>query len=313
MKEALQKWLVQGFPTLEEPMPRGDMPGDPVTYSQDSVEKAQQLYRELVEKIDFDSQERWVISLSGGSGSGKTTLASILAFYFEKAGVESYILSGDNYPNRIPQYNDAERVHRYREAGQNALVEQKMYSPEVKQVLSAIYANFNDGDLSYLTQYDWYKAYHQAGKQALTAYLGTGHELNFAAINRAIAAFKKGEDIIWLKRMGRTAEALWYDTVDFSNKKVMFVEWTHGNHAELLNLDFRLFLNSTPSETLAYRQLRARDGQADSPFVTMVLEIEQGKLHEQAAHADLIFSKAGTVLDYSDYLTLIEGERHDNL
>lgn len=308
MKEQLLALMEKGFPTLEEPMPRGDMPGDKIFYNEDAFKKGQTLYKALVEAIDIDGQDKIVISVSGGSGSGKTTLASVLAFYFEKAGVGTYILSGDNYPHRIPEYNDAERVQVYRDAAQKALVEQGMYNEEVKSVLADIYQVFNDGSLEYLSQHDWYKPYHLAGQSALTDYLGTDRELNIPAINRVLAEFKAGKDQIWLKRMGRTPDALWYDQVDFSNKQILILEWTHGNHADLRGIDFRLFLNSTPEETMAYRKLRARDGHADSAFVTMVLGIEQNKLHQQSPMADLIFSKDGEVLEYEQYLSLIEGE-----
>lgn len=307
MKERLLSLISKGLPTLKEPMPKGDMPGDKITYTDDAFDKAAILFTELVNHVEFDAQNRFVISMSGGSGSGKTTLASILASYFNEAGVSAYILSGDNYPNRIPEYNDAERVHRYREAGQQALVKAGLYSNAVKEELTSIYENFEDGNLSRLALSEWYPVYHEAGKAALTNYLGTNEELNFDAINRVIREIKAGNDLIWLKRMGRTPDALWYDEVDFSQIKVVIVEWTHGNHANLEGIDYRIFLNSTPQETLAYRQLRARDGQADSAFVTMVLEIEQGKLHEQAINADLIFAKSGEILDYSEYVKLIEG------
>lgn len=304
MQKELKTLLQNGLPSLQEPMPRGDMPGDPIFYNEDAVKKAQTLYRSLIEQIDFDQQAKWIISVSGGSGSGKTTLASILAYYFNTAGVKSYILSGDNYPHRIPEYNDAERVQIYREAGQRALVESGQYSEAVKAKLANIYDQFLDGAAF---DDDWYDTYHQAGKLALTNYLGTEREINLPAINRVLAEFKAGNAEIWLKRMGRTPDALWYDAVDFSKTKVIFVEWTHGNHSQLAPVDFRLFLNSTPQETLAYRQLRARDGQADSAFVTMVLEIEQQKLHQQSSGASLIFSKAGDVLSYDAYLKLVEG------
>lgn len=307
MKEKLLALLETGFPKKEEIMPIGDMPGDRIQYSDDSFEKGQTLYRELVSAIDFKDNHKIIISISGGSGSGKTTLASILAFYFEKAGVGTYLLSGDNYPHRIPEYNDAERVQIYREVGQKALVENGLYSNEVKSTLADIYDVFNDGSLDYLTQYEWYKTYHLAGQNALADYLGTDKELNIPAINRVLAEFKSGNDHIWLKRMGRTPDALWYDQVDFSGKEIMILEWTHGNHPDLRGIDFRLFLNSTPEETMEYRKLRARDGHADSAFVTMVLGIEQEKLHQQSPMADLIFSKDGEVLDYDQYLSIIEG------
>ncbi|HFI0464377.1 TPA: zeta toxin family protein [Streptococcus suis] len=308
MQQLAQSLLVQGFPALQEPMPRGDMPGDAIFYSVEAFNKAQDLYRQLIDHLPTQATSKFVLSIAGGSGSGKTTLASILAYYFQAAGIGTYILSGDNYPHRIPQYNDGERLQTYRDAGQAALVAADRYDDQVKQVLEDLYAQFQDGSQLESSDYPWYQTYHQAGKRALANYLGTEKELNFPAINRVLTAFKEGQETIWLKRMGRTPDDLWYDPVNFKDIQLLIVEWTHGNHADLGPVDCRLFLNSTPQETLAYRQLRARDGQADSAFVTMVLEIEQAKLHQQAKGADLIFSKQGEVLSYQDYLSLTKGE-----
>ena len=36
--------------------------------------------------------------------------ASLLAHYLQQIGVGCYVLSGDNYPRRIPAQNDAERL-----------------------------------------------------------------------------------------------------------------------------------------------------------------------------------------------------------
>lgn len=55
-----------------------------------------------------------VITVCGGSGVGKSEIASLLAHYFENMGVGCYTLSGDNYPHRIPVYNDAERLRIFR-------------------------------------------------------------------------------------------------------------------------------------------------------------------------------------------------------
>lgn len=306
MKAQLELLLKNGFPSLQEPMPRGDMPGDVIFYSVDAFDKAETLYRQLVTQIPFDTQDKWVISISGGSGSGKTTLGSILAFYFNQAGVASYILSGDNYPNRIPQYNDAERLQRYRQAGQKAVVQKGLYTNEVKESLLNIYASEQDGQSDLINE-EWYQVYHQAGYKALAEYLASEEELDFSSINQVIQAFKAGKANIPLKRMGRTLDALWYDTIDFSRHQIMIVEWTHGNHPLLNSVDVRVFLNSTPQETLEYRKLRARDGQVDSAFVSMVLAIEQDKLHHQAELADIILSKDGQILSYQDYTKLMEG------
>ena len=81
--------------------------------------------------------------------------------------------------------------------------------------------------------------------------------------------------------MGRTDSELWYDLIDFSDKNVMIVEWTHGNNNNLLGVDIPIFLNSTPKETLEHRRRRSRDGEVDSTFTQTVLAIEQELLHSQ--------------------------------
>ena len=62
-----------------------------------------------------------VISIYGGSGSGKTTLATALQQYFLNDGTGCYLLSGDDYPHRIPKRNDEERMRVYKETGEDGL------------------------------------------------------------------------------------------------------------------------------------------------------------------------------------------------
>lgn len=58
---------------------------------------------------------------------------------------------------------------------------------------------------------------------------------------QTLARFKNGIDAIWLKRMGRDDAALWYDKVDFSQVKVLIVEWTHGNSDFYCGVDLPVF------------------------------------------------------------------------
>ena len=105
--------------------------------------------------------------------------------------------------------------------------------------------------------------------------------------------------------MGRTDTELWYDEVDFSEKSVLVIEWTHGNNANIVGVDIPILLNSTPEETREHRRLRGRDGKTDSPFTTMVLEIEQKLLDSQADRARIIVSKSGEIIGYADYRELM--------
>ena len=82
---------------------------------------------------------------------------------------------------------------------------------------------------------------------------------------------------------------------------MLIIEWTHGNSDKYIGVDIPILLNSTPQETLEHRRSRNRDGAVDSPFVTMVLEIEQRQLEAQAHKAQIIVSKSGELLTYSQY------------
>jgi len=115
-------------------------------------------------------------------------------------------------------------------------------------------------------------------------------------VNDILAAFKRGDEKIWMKRMGRSEDQRWYDEVDFSNTDILLLEWTHSGAEQVKGVDISVCLRSTPEETKAYRLFRARDGKADSAFVTMVLEIEQEKLDRRMEQADVILSKEGKVL-----------------
>ena len=77
---------------------------------------------------------------------------------------------------------------------------------------------------------------------------------------------------------------------------MLLLEWTHAGADQVKGVDIAICLRSTPEETKAYRLFRARDGKADSAFVTMVLEIEQEKLDRRMENADIILSKEGEVL-----------------
>ena len=142
----------------------------------------------------------------------------------------------------------------------------------------------------------WLQTYQAAGRKALSEYLGTEKEQDYEELNAILAAFRRGDSPVWLKRMGRTEEERWYDPVDFRETQVLILEWTHGGNPALRGIDVPIFLNSTPEETREHRRLRARDGKTDSAFTTMVLEIEQEELRRAAKAARFILSKSGQFL-----------------
>lgn len=290
-------------------IPQGDMPGDKAQGFGDLVPKAETVFKKLAsllpEIVKDSPYKRAVVSVSGGSGTGKTGIASLLSYYLSHAGIGSYTLSGDNYPYRIPVYNDAERLMVFRRAALQGIIDAGEYTPERFKQIQIWQEHDLDADEGNISKEPWSRFYIEAGKQGLKQYLGTNNEIAFDEVNAIIHAFKDGASEIWLKRMGRTSSELWYDKTDFSNINVLVIEWTHGNSDYLKGIDIPVFLNSTPQETLEYRKKRARDKNIESPFTTMVLGIEQKLLYSQAHKAKIILSKTGKILTYNEYKELM--------
>lgn len=303
-------------PQITGPVPQGDMPGDIVgidTYSQQRMTLLMPyLVKKLIRVVEENPHEKAVISICGGSGSGKSTCARVLAYYLNSLGIGTYILSGDNYPRRIPMYNDAERISIFRHAGVRGLIDADLYTKERGTLLKDLWIRGEDADPEACQQYPWLSLYQKAGRAALTRYLGTENEQDFKELENVLSQFKNGAPSIWLKRMGRTDSELWYDSVDFTAINIMILEWTHGNSDGFFGVDVPIFLNSTPKETALYRRLRARDGQTDSPFVTMVLEIEQAKLDSQAHKAAFILTKDERLVSYAEYKMILADELRSN-
>ena len=104
-------------------------------------------------------------------------------------------------------------------------------------------------------------------------------------------------------------QELWYEEKDFRNISVIILEWTHGNCGKFDGVDIPILLNSTPAETREYRLLRARDANTDTPFIAMVLEIEQGMLENRAHAAKIILSKSGDFLTYEQFKRQMDAGR----
>lgn len=296
---------------LPETIPQGDMPGDKIEIGEGHIKKADVIFPALLEQLreiwKKNPYRRAVVTVCGGSGVGKSEIASLLSYYFNQAGIGSYTLSGDNYPHRIPMYNDAERLHLFRESGVRGLVSGGVFSEERFRLLQEWQRAEDDANPTHQEEHPWFSEYLKAGRAGLEGYLGTDREIDFPEVSRIVSAFRDGAEKIWLKRMGRDETALWYEEVDFSSVRVLVIEWTHGNSDFYQGVDIPILLNSTPQETLEHRRARNRDGRTDSPFTTMVLEIEQGMLRRQASKAKLILSKGGELLSYAAYCKLMEG------
>ncbi len=287
-------------PPLPEDLPHGDMPGDRIVVGEDHIRKAQLLFPRLLEALKGLDGRKAVVSVFGGSGVGKSEIASLLAWYLRCAGIGSYVISGDNYPHRIPLYNDAERLSIFRVGGLRGLLAEGAYGAEAQKELDALWPEGLDAEPKEAEARPWLRVYQAAGRKALAAYLGTEKEQDYGELNAILAAFRRGDSPVWLKRMGRREEERWYDPVDFRETQVLILEWTHGGNPALEGIDIPIFLNSTPEETRAHRRKRARDGKTDSAFTTMVLEIEQEELRRAAPRARFILSKAGQFLRPED-------------
>lgn len=293
------------FPKMQEKIMHGDMPGDKIEIQPSHLEKAKVIFPVLVEKLaeymEKNPYHKAVVCVCGGSGVGKSETASLLGQALQNCGIGSYILSGDNYPHRIPKQNDAERLRVYRCGAVRGLVNSGLYDDECKDILRGLQESGRDAAPEECLTYPWLGVYQREGKKALSSYLGTDNEQNFAELSHIIAQFKTGADKLYVKRMGRTELDLWYDALDVSDKHVLIIEWTHGNSDRLVGVDLPILLNSTPQETLEHRRSRNRDGAVDSPFTMAVLEVEQGQLEQQAHKAAIIVSKKGDLLTYAQY------------
>ena len=289
-------------PEVPADIPHGDMPGDKVEINEGHIEKADLIFPMLAPMAAEAAGKsgRAVVAVCGGSGVGKSETASLLSHYFRSGGVGAYTLSGDNYPRRIPQYNDAERVRVFRTGGMRGMLAQDVYTAENGRALQKLWADDRDADPNAAQagpqdapqDMSWLEVYQTASCKALADYLGTEQEQDYEELNAILAAFKAGAEKLWLKRMGRTEDERWYEEVDFSNVSVLVIEWTHGNSDLLRGVDIPVLLNSTPEETRAHRRARGRDGKTDSPFTTMVLEIGQKELDSCAHKAKIIVSKS---------------------
>ena len=139
-------WTV---PELDREIPRGDMPGDKVTFNEDSLNKTGKIFPIIYSEVEklLSKNSKCVISVCGGSGVGKTTIASLITYCFNDLGIGAYTLSGDNYPRRYPKDNDAERIKRYEACGIEALTAYLGTDEEIDyDAINKVLWNFKNGD-----------------------------------------------------------------------------------------------------------------------------------------------------------------------
>lgn len=292
-------------PHVPEEIPCGDMPEEKVVLKEGHIEKAKIIFGELLKQLPLlleeEKNSKLILTICGGSGVGKSGIAGVLSYYFKEMGVGSYIMSGDNYPRRVPKYNDAERLRVYRQEALKGMIEEDVYTKERASILRVWQEDSQDANPDLRREHPWFHTYLEAGKRGLQSYLGTDQEIDFLEVEQIIEAFKNNQEEIWLKRMGREESQLWYEKVNVSETDVLILDWTHGNSDYFKGVDLPILLNSTPEETMVYRAARGRDQGVDSPFTTLVLEIEQDLLEKQAEKAKIIVSKSGELRSYQQY------------
>ena len=90
---------------------------------------------------------RVVFSVYGCSGSGKTTMATAIQKYFTDDGIGCYMISGDDYPHRIPKRNDEERLRVYATEGEDGLRDYLGTPKELDfELVNGILADFHAGE-----------------------------------------------------------------------------------------------------------------------------------------------------------------------
>ncbi len=288
----------------------GDSPGDKVLLCKGHYENANILFPKFLDCLEKIEDKKIVVSICGGSGVGKTGIAGIFAYYLKENGVKSYVISGDNYPQRIPFYNDAERLNDMRRYALKELINAGEYTSERFQLIKEYQEKEDDANPKIAEEHNWYTHYLVGARKGLEDYLGTPKEQCYDEFQRVLDEFKTGKDNILVRKMGRTQSELWYEEVDFSDTEVMIIEWTHGNSEYFTGVDVQILLNSTPEETKEHRRGRNRaTDQIDSPFIELVLAIEQGKLTKNAYKSDIIMSKTGEFLSYDEFKKVMNYEQ----
>jgi len=281
----------------------GDMPGDKLLISKQHIAKASKLLPYIFESICQKQEKektKIVISIFGGSGAGKSEIASLLAFFLRENGINTYVLSGDNYPLRTPYFNDAERLRIYRYSGIKTLIKNDMYKESNRMLLEDLWLRCLDADPLLRERHDFLLCYQMGARIGLKQYLGSKKEIDFDLVNSVIADFKNRKEKIYLKRMGRLETDVYFQEIDFSDTEVMIVEWTHGNSNLLEGADIKVMINSTPEATQQHRRDRNRDNNTDSPFTNVVLAIEQELLDDQKNFADFIIDSNKIIVNDVD-------------
>jgi alpha-galactosidase len=111
----------------------------------------------LLEKLyePREKQNKIVISLYGGFCVGKSGITNMDAYYLNVNNIKNYAMSGDNYPRRIPKYNDEKRPLIFRKAGLKKLITEGLYSNERFQVIQKLQEKNDDANPIYINDYSF--------------------------------------------------------------------------------------------------------------------------------------------------------------
>ena len=165
-------------PALSGTIAQGDMPGDKICISEEHIQKAKTIYPVLRELLARQLGEspcgRAVVTVCGGSGVGKSEIASLISYYLNAEGVGAYTLSGDNYPRRYPEQNDAERRRVFHDGGLKGLIANGVYRGEQAQALRELWPEDGDAAPANVARYPWLAIYQQAGKKRPARLPGDG-------------------------------------------------------------------------------------------------------------------------------------------
>ena len=102
-------------------LPRANSEYEAYQFALKEMDSADALYQKITETMTQEGKARTVVSIFGGSASGKSTLAAALRMRFAQNQIGCYVLTGDDYPRRIPKRNDEERMRVYEEKGVEGL------------------------------------------------------------------------------------------------------------------------------------------------------------------------------------------------
>jgi alpha-galactosidase len=193
----------QENPIDTDSIPKGDMPEEKVVIGPDNMKKSQLIFPWLLEYLipvlNENPFNRAVVAVCGGSGVGKSGISSMLSYYLNNMNIGSYTLSGDNYPCRIPKYNDAERLRIFREKGIKGLIANGQYSKEKDLIIRELQRKDDDANSAHVEKFPWLLIYQSEGYSGLKNYIGTINEINFDELTEIISQFKNGKHKIFLK------------------------------------------------------------------------------------------------------------------